>query len=232
MSDDINKPFDPYAVAEAGRATAAGTTTTTLEGFEVELPSGARLTVPNEEEESYLRRLVDGYRQDYDLRNVADLSELDRCIGLELQMHRMQVWILRRRDYDNKAVDENALSQRSKEISGEIRQVKKTLGIDRVARDRQSGKGSVAEFINNLLLHAKEFGVMRNMQQARAIELAMQLISLIQARNNCTTDAEKRKLAVTDEDIFDWIETVFMPEFLVIDADFREGKQKMWILEQ
>jgi hypothetical protein len=222
----FDQPFDPFRVAETEKSAPPP------DGafHEIDLPSGARLSVPTLEEAQYLQRMVDGYREDYQLTNVSDIGELDRCITLELQMHRCQVWLIRRTDYDNTKVDENAMMQRTRELSAEIRQVKKTLGVDRVARERQSGKGSVFEYITSILERARRFGLMRNAQMARAIELANKLISLRTAQKNCTTDKELKLLAVTDADIMEWIDQVFTPEFQAIDEAYREGDQKMWIL--
>lgn len=230
----LDEPFDPFRTATKAKAKigSSGGTTTTMdrEFFAVELPSGATLQVPTEEEAGYLERAVDRYRADYALTNVSDLGEVDRCIGLELQMHRIQVWLGRRVDYDNKPIDENAMMQRSQQLSSEIRQIKKTLGIDKVNRDRTHGRGSVNERMTNLLERARRFGLMRNEQQRRAIVLANQLESLMTQKRNAKTEKERRMLAVTDEDIFQWIETVFIPEFREIDEAYRAGDQKMWIL--
>lgn len=227
MSGLGNEPFDPFKEArraEDEQAIEPGSY------IDIELPSGATLSVPNHEEAEYLRRTVEGYRVDYQLSNVADLGELDRCIGLELQMHRCQVWLARRRDYDGKSVDENAMMQRTRELSAEIRQVKKTLGVDRVARERQSGRGSVYEYVAGILEKARRFGLMRNSQMARAIELAFKLISMRTAQKNAVTEKEIKMLGVSDADIMDWIDTQFTPAFLEIDTAYREGDQKMWIL--
>lgn len=228
MSGLGNEPFDPFQ--QARKAEDEQATAEPGNYIAVELPSGATLSVPNHEEAEYLRRVVEGYRTDYALTNVADLGELDRCIGLELQMHRCQVWLARRTDYDGKKVEENSMMQRTRELSAEIRQVKKTLGVDRVARERQSGRGSVYEYVSHVLEKARRFGLMRNAQQARAIELAFKLISMRTAQKNCTTDKEIKMLGVSDADIMDWIDTQFTPAFFEIDEAYREGDQKMWIL--
>lgn len=199
---------------------------------EVDLPSGAKLNVPTEEEAEYVRRMVEGYQTDYALTNISDIGEVDRCIGLELQMHRCQVWLARRSDYDGKHIEEDKMMQRTRELSAEIRQVKKTLGVDRVARERQSGKGSVYEYIHNLLERARRFGLMRNAQMARAIQLAFKLISLRTAQKNAVTEKEIKMLGVSDADIMEWIDTVFTPAFYEIDEAYREGDQKMWILRE
>lgn len=227
---DLNKPFEPFKASQA--ASVAQATKGDDKLYEVELPSGARIGVPTQGEADHLTLKVQQYKDQYALENVSDLGEVDRCLTLELQSHRIAVWLGARVDYDNKSVDENALTQRGKEISGEIRQIKKTLGIDKVSRDRQTGKGSTYERWNELLNRARRFGLMRNQQSAKSIELAMELKSLMTVRSNCRSDAHRRKLRCTDEDIFEWITEVFIPEFDAIDEYFREHDQSMWILSQ
>lgn len=222
---DLDEPFEPF------KTPASMTTASGQELFQVELPSGALIGVPTEEEAAHLTLTVERYQDQYALENVSDLAEVDRCLCLELQMHRNQVWLARRSDYDGKAVDENALQQRSKESSAEIRQIKKTLGIDKVARDRQTGRGSTHQYISDLLGRARRFGLMRNQQAAKSIELAMELISLVTVHRNAN-EKERRMLRCTEDDIIEWIETVFTPEFMAIDEYFREHDQSTYILSE
>lgn len=225
--NDPDQPFDPWAVAAKESVAGDGQ----AETFVATLPSGAQIQVLTAEEAGYLNGVVAAYETQYALENVSDLSELDRCLGLELQSHRIALFLARGCDYNAKSVDDDKLRQRLKEISMEIRQVKKTLGIDKVNRDRQTGRGSAHERISNILARAHRFGLMRNQQAATAHELAMELISLMQRRRNAVTDKERRMLRVTDDDIFEWIETVFEPEFMAVDEAYRRDDQKMWILQ-
>lgn len=221
---NLDQPFEVF------KATPAASTGGPAELFPVVLPSGALFEVPTQAEAEHLHTKVTQYHEQYALDNVADLGEVDRCLTLELLSHRYQTWLARRTDYDGKSIDENALQQRCKEISNELRQIKKTLGIDKVSRERQTGKGSAFQMVTEILDKARRFGLMRNAQSAKATELAMELISMMTARSNCKNDKQKRMLRVTDEDIFEWIETIFTPEFMAIDAAYREADQKMWIL--
>lgn len=230
---DLDQPFEPFKAAQAQAAAAGGNSASGTPDrplFEVQLPSGAFIAVPTAEEAEHLGNKVAQYREQFNLDNVADLGEVDRCLSLELESHRYHTWLARRCDYDGKAIDENALQQRCKETSGELRQIKKTLGIDKVSRERQTGRGSAYERVTNVLDRARRFGLMRNAQSAKATELAMELISMMTARANCKSDKQKRMLRVTDEDIFEWIETIFTPEFMEIDAAYRREDQRMWIL--
>lgn len=114
------------------------------------------------------------------------------------------------------------------DYSGEVRQLKKMLGIDKVARDKQKGEGSVSEYIENLRAQAKEFGIMRETQLDKGIELSQQLIALITLSDNCD-EHEQRELHVTVPDVVDWIREVYIPEFQAVDEHFREHSQRTWI---
>ena len=112
--------------------------------------------------------------------------------------------------------------------SNEIRQTKKMLGIDKKSRE---GEGqTVADYIENLRQRAKEFGVMRNDQAAKAIELFQELSAFIMLHDN-TDDVERKEQHCNQEDIINWIREIAIPEFNEIDAKFRETSQKYWIQE-
>jgi len=213
---------DPVPVGDGPRIIPTGQ-------YEVTLPSGATFDVLTADEAEQLTKKVEEYTSQYSLENVADLGDLDIVIQLELMVHRMTLWFSRRYDYDGKRVDENQLAQRAKEISGELRQRKKLLGIDKVARDRARGEGSVHERMTNLLARAERFGIHRNKQSAKAIELAMELISMRNTSRNCPDDKMRKRLAVTDQDIMSWVDTYFTKEFQQLDIDYRNSDQRTWI---
>ncbi len=89
---------------------------------------------------------------------------------------------------------------------------------------------TVADYIENLRQRAKEFGVMRNDQAAKAIELFQELSAFITLHDN-TDDVERKEQHCNQEDIIEWIREVAIPEFNEIDAKFRETSQKYWIQE-
>jgi hypothetical protein len=46
--------------------------------------------------------------------------------------------------------------------------------------------------------------------------------------DNCD-EIERRENHVTQEDVFDWIRTIAIPEFNAIDEHFRTTSQRFWI---
>lgn len=198
-------------------------------GIEVQGPSGATFEVIHIKERQYWDDVVSKYLTDYRFTNISDLQDLDRVVAMELMSYRYSQWAAAETDYWNNGVDTDSLSKSALELSKEIRQLKKGLGIDKSSRDKDSGD-SVAAYIDNLRLRAKEFGVVRNEQSVKSITLFQELVALMTLHNNCTED-ERKENHVELTDILEWIETVAIPEFQSIDEEFRKTSQKYWIHE-
>lgn len=196
----------------------------------VQLPSGAEFDV-HPQEVDYFQERVERYGKDNHFTNISDLQDVDRMLMAELLCYRWGRWISTQRDYWGDPVDVNEIQKQFKEHSTELRQLKKLLGIDKVARDKQRGDDSVAAYIENLRLRAKEFGIMREGQLAKALELFRQLQALLTLHRNCD-DIERRDMHLTQADVLEWIETVAMPEFEEIDNYFRSHSQRFWIRSQ
>lgn len=194
---------------------------------QVRLPSGAVFPV-HKEEVDYFQERVALYLDQNHFGNISDLSDVDRMMVGELLCFRWATWISRNRDYWGDAVDLNELQKQMKEWNTELRQLKKMLGIDKVARDKVKGDDSVAAYLQNLLIRAREFGVMRERQLDVALELMQQLFSLLTLHDN-TDEIEKREMHVTTEDLLEWLREVARPEYQAVDAYFREHQQSLWI---
>lgn len=203
----------------------------TEQGIPVTLPSGAVFLVLTESEKDYLESLTERYLSDNHFVNVSDLQDVDRMLIMEMLVFRWGLWLSRGRDYFDEAIDDKSMSRNLREYAGELRQLKKILGIDKQARDRQKGDDSVPVYIENLKRRALEFVVMRNQQTDKALELSMQLQALVTLHDNCD-ETERREMHVTTEDVLDWMRTIYIPEFAAIDEEFRKTKQKYWIKGQ
>lgn len=198
------------------------------DGIPVKLPSGAEFKVLTSVEVDYLKDLVKRYLTDNVFKNVSDLQDIDRMLMLEVLVWRYQCWLGRGKDYFDEAIDDRGIRLAVEKFSKEIRDLKKSLGLDKVSRDKAKGEDSVVEYITQLGIRAKEFGVHRETQSAKAIELWMQLRGLVQRHTNCTID-EQREQACTMEDIFEWLHEIAFPEFDKIDQHFKSNNQKYWI---
>lgn len=196
----------------------------------VMLPSGGLFHV-YEREVGYFQERVKKYLSDNHFTNVADLATVDQILMGELLVWRWMNWVTQQKDYWGDPVDESGLSKTIKDLSTEIRQLKSSLGIDKITRDRQRGEESVAAYIKNLKIRAREFGVNREKMLDKGLELFQQLKAEITLYDNCTED-ERKELGKTTEDLLNWIRNVAIPEFDKVDAHFREHQQKLWIRDQ
>lgn len=196
----------------------------------VVLPSGAKFFV-HETEVSYFNERVKKYQSDNHFTNMSDLQDLDRLVMEELLVWRWGMWLSQKRDYWGEPVDENSWQKAVKDHSAEIRQLKKSLGLDKETRDKTKGEGSVDAYLNSLRARAKEFGVMRNEQASKAIELMMQVKALVTLYDNCD-EQERAEQHITLEDFMEWLHTTAIPEFDIIDANFRATSQTYWIRKQ
>lgn len=204
---------------------------TSASGFSVVLPSGAEFLVLTSDEVNYVKDRVSRYLTDNKFSNVSDLQDIDRMVMFELFVHRWSLWISKGVDYFNDEINERQLSDRVKEFSSEIRQLKKNLGVDKVARDKVRGDDSTVVYLQQLRARAQQFGVMRNEQFNTALQLFHELKAKLEYYDNCD-DHERLEGEITQDHIFDWIRTEAIPKFEIIDAEFRENTQKMWIRRQ
>lgn len=203
---------------------------TTLDELRVPLPSGAIQPVQTLDEADHLSSRVQQYMEHMQLTNISDLSSLDTVLVMELMVYRWGIWLGQGYDYANSPIDEVLFQRELSSYSTELRQLKKMLGIDKPSRDRQMGEGSISHYWSNLLERAKAFGVMRNLQFDRALELINELMGMLTFHDNATEE-ERAEFHITEADLLDWIRTVLVPEYQVIDEHFRETEQRFWIRE-
>lgn len=200
----------------------------------VTLPSGAVLPVLTQHEAQYLRERVERYVHDNTWVNISDHQDVDRLLSLELFCWRWTMWLAVQGDYAGGEIDESVLTRDINAYTMRIYQLKKTLGLDKPARDRTKGEGSTAHMWASLLERAKYFGIMRNEQAVKAVELFMQLLGMITMYKN-SDDEERREMRHTIEDIVDWIESIARPEIEEIDRRFRQDgptAQRLWIRKE
>lgn len=204
------------------------------QGIAVRLPSGATFYVLTQDEAEYLNERVRRYMAENRFINISDHQDIDKMVTFELFVQRWSLWLSRGQDYfgdDIEPSEQRVLADRISSYSTELRQLKKNLGIDKVTRDRQRGDDSTAAYLDQLRIRAREFGIMRNEQFAKAIELFQQLNALIVVHDN-SDELERKEQSVTQEDIFEWIREVALPEFQAIDEQFRGESQRMWVRRQ
>lgn len=196
----------------------------------VTLPSGGNFWVYRLEAKHFEER-VQRYQADNAFSNVSDLQTLDMILTMELLTWRWANWISQQTDYHGDPIDEKEINATMKSHSTELRQLKAALGIDKVTRDKVKGEDSISEYLNQLRLRAKAFGVTREKQLDKALELFHELAAKVTLHVNAN-DEERKEFNARWEDILSWLQEEAIPEFHEIDAHFREKEQKLWIRRQ
>lgn len=197
--------------------------------IEVIGPAGNTFNVKNAEEERNFNDLVRKYTSDNSFVNISDLQDLERIVHFEVMLLRYTNWVSTEMDYDGELVDVRFYSKLITDFSGELRQLKKSIGIDRVTRLKDSEE-DVSSYIELLRQRSKEFGVYREEQLTNALTMSHELASKMILRKNCVEE-EKKMMGVRDEDIFQWIEEVYMQTMSDIDEHFKKNNQRFWIQE-
>lgn len=190
--------------------------------------SGAEFQVMNHDEKAWFEATMQLYLDQYKFSNVSDLQDIDRLLGLELLSYRYSNWLIRETDYDGLSFDEQAVRNHKQKIDQEIRLIKTHMGMGRKHRV-ESEQQSTAEYLKNLLRRAEEFGVHRNMQVAKAMDLFNDLKALVGLHDR-TDEEEAAHLGVGTDDILNWIRDIAIPEYDAIDDAFRK-EQRLWIRE-
>lgn len=185
----------------------------------------------HETELDYFEERVHLYMSENIFVVISDIQDVDRLLILELMVHRWSTWLSTQQDYWGQAVDLNETQKQVKEWSVECRQLKKQLGLDKVTRDKQKGDDSVAAYLAELGRRAKEFGIMRETQLDKGLELFNQLRALVTLHQN-TDEIERREQHITIDDVFEWLVEIAIPEYEAIDDYFRTHQQRMWIQRQ
>lgn len=187
---------------------------------------GSELEVLNKDEKNWYEKNRKKYMSEYKFSNVADLQDLDRLLGLELLSYRYTSWLTRGFDYDNLEFLEKPVTDHKGKIDTEIRQIKKSMALDRRGRTESEAENT-ADYLTTLLRRAEEFGVHRDNQIAKAIDLWRDLETMVGIHMR-GDEEERRELGAEILDIFNWIVETALPEFNAIDDAFRSN-QRLWI---
>jgi hypothetical protein len=196
--------------------------------YPVSTPSGGTLPLQTADEADWYDQRRDQYVAQNRFPNVSDLLDLDRLLQLEIMTFRWGQWISQGFDYMHTLVDQTELQKHIREYSREIRDVKVSLGIDKVSRDKEKGE-NVADYLKTLLERAKTFGYHRNRQYELAVTLMYELRSMVLTYDRCD-EIEREELDLSQGTIMDWIRERMIGEWDELDQNFREN-QKIWIRE-
>ncbi len=190
--------------------------------------SGAIFEVLNDAEHKYWNKAREKYLDQYKFENVSDLQDMDRVLVGEILSFRWGSWLVKEADYDGRSIEEieDKLKRQKLDLDKETRLLKEKMGLNRAHR-QDSEQQSTADYLESLLRHAEEFGVHRDEQIAKAIDLLHEVFTQVGLYNR-TDEEERAHLKINPEDIMKWLIEVAKPEFDAIDAAFRVN-QRLWI---
>lgn len=197
------------------------------EGIPVTLPSGGTYHVMSNTEKAFFTDKAKRYLDEFHYTNISDLSDVDKLVIAETNIHRWSIWVSKGKDYFDEEISPTTYQRMINDTSNEVRQLKKNLGMDKVTRDKVSGDDSLPSYWDALLRRAKEFGYMRNEQAVQAINSMMRIDALVTLHKN-TDEAERREFHAEWDDILQLISEE-LEKFHQIDTDFRQNVQRYWI---
>ncbi len=191
---------------------------------------GHPMEVLSQQEVAFYERQRDGYTRENSFTATSDAADLDRLLALELQLFRIERFLISGYDYDNhpiSATQATDFRRQQRYLSAMITEIKNSLGLSRAARDATAE--SVGGYLVELRRRAKEFGVKRNEEMFKALTLTHELIALVETYDRCN-DHERAKLGLDSEsDIVEWLRAKFIPEFREVDEHFRDTSQRYWV---
>lgn len=192
-------------------------------------PTGSTIEVQGAQEAIFYDAQKTKYLHENKFDAVSDLADLDALLMHELLDFRYTSQLASGKSYEGLFLEYRAEEQlRQNKISEAkvIGDIKRQLGLNRASRDASAG--STADYIKNLLVRAKSFGVNRDRQIMKAVVLANELKSIVQTYDR-SNDTEKRVVGIeTEADIVAWVRAQFIPGFDAVDLAFREN-QRLWV---
>lgn len=195
----------------------------------VSMVSGQPLQVQGDDEVAWFEATRDKYLDETKFSDATDLRDLDRLLILELMVYRWTVHLASGVDYEGDIADEEQLRKNIKDYSSQIDSIKKAMGLNKAARDAEANEGNVADYIQNLKARAKAFGIHRERQLRKALELMNELHAIVGAFDRSDQE-EREKIGFESEaEILEWVRNTMLPEYTAIDEHFRQNEQKFWV---
>jgi hypothetical protein len=227
-SPPIAPPGPAIPISFGGTATSSYVSTAKSAAVSVTTPGGSTIEVLGQMEADFYNRSAKHYRDENEFTNASDVLDLDRLLFYELQVFRMSMWLARGTDYDGMDISPTELRRNLKEVSDQLSKVKTDLGLTKAAREKAQAE-SVGAYLVELKQRAKEFGVHREKQLGKGLELCKQLFSIVSAYDRADA-VEREKLGFRDaEEVLAWIRETMKPEFDEVDDYFRTNHQKYWV---
>jgi hypothetical protein len=207
--------------------------------LEVELPAGGKLALQTVEEVDMWDRTAAKYRGDYALSKTNDLILVGAILTQNLAMFRATQAINGMEPQLNngvptgqyvhkpvKATDAAKYQRMILEAAKEIRELEKSLGIDKKTRDAGGGD-SIAGYLGSLKIAGRQLGVHITKRTKAYEEFAMEMRWRIRVLRH-GDDEDRLHHGITEDSIIGFAETR-LAELEQIDKDFANQKGKMFV---
>lgn len=138
------------------------------------------MELQTDKEKKFYEDARDKYLSENKFTAASDMRALDRLLLMEVQMFRWQWQLAAGVNYELEfldAAEEAAIRRSVRETAPLISAVQNDLGLTKAQRDADQHE-SVGKYITQLKIAAKEFGVMREKQLGKAIELTKELFNV------------------------------------------------------
>lgn len=195
----------------------------------VKLVSGKIAQVQTEAEADWFEATRDAYLEQLRFTEKTDLIDLDRLLIHELMIFRWTQWSMSGTDYDGDMVDEKRVTTDIKAYSDQINKIKESMGLNKKARDAAANEGDFSQWIADLKMRAKVFGVHREKQLTKALTLVQELSAIVGVYDRSDAEERQRVGFESADDILKWVRETLLPEFHAIDQYFQEHEQRYWI---
>lgn len=211
--------------------TAPNVTSSVRQTYNVKTISGQQLSLQTKTEQTFYQQARDKYLAENQFTAASDMRALDRLLLMEVQVFRWQWQLAAGVNYELEFLeprDEAALQKALKETGPMISALQNDLGLTKNQREKDK-HDSVGAYLTQLKISAKAFGVMREKQLGKAIELTKELFNVAGAYKR-SNDKERSKLGFESaEDVVDWVLEVMKPQFDEVDEHFRQNDQRFWL---
>jgi hypothetical protein len=211
--------------------TAPNVTSSIRQSHNVKAISGQQLSLQTKTEQTFYQQARDKYLAENQFTAASDMRALDRLLLLEVQVFRWQWQLAAGVNYELEFLEpreEAALQKALKETGPMISALQNDLGLTKNQREKDK-HDSVGAYLTQLKISAKAFGVMREKQLGKAIELTKELFNVAGAYKR-SNDKERAKLGFESaEDVVDWVLEVMKPQFDEVDEHFRQNDQRFWL---
>lgn len=201
--------------------------TTQVDLLDVKTPTESDIQVMGQSEKDRYEKAMAAYMQ-VSFTEQSDLEDLERILFMELMIFRWSHWLMSGKEYDGTVVgNEGELRRWIDSYQTLIVKAKESLKLDKKGRESDAA-ATFHERWNQLADHAKQFGIMREKQLGRALELMNALMATVRTYDRCDEE-ERGKIGFPDDASIIQFFREQMPFYDEIDQHFRQNQQRFWI---